>query len=402
MGKVLIAGGGIGGLSTALAFAREDTEFELYERSSEFLEFGAGIQLSPNVVKILYGWGLQEALDEVASFPDRLQFRSAMSGSELGVLRLGNEMLQRYGAPYITVARTDIHQLLLSAVQQHSGYKLNLNCEVVAFEPSEMGVKIRLNPDGIDDGILLVGADGAWSNMRQQLLADGVPQPTGHLAYRALVPQARLPMHLRSTQITVWMGSKMHVVQYPVHRAEFLNVVAIVQGHLHGDLSYWDHTGNTLEIQQRLSATCKPLHDLIRAVPHWRLWALNIRPPMKHANEQAKGRVALVGDAAHPMLPYLAQGAGMAIEDAAVLVSVLKQGRALASTPSHTHDVSDLLHQYAEQRFRRNAQVQARAIRNGKIYHATGMTRFGRDLTLRVLGETLLDQPWLYGYSATP
>jgi salicylate hydroxylase len=121
---------------------------------------------------------------------------------------------------------------------------------------------------------------------------------------------------------------------------------------------------------------------------------------MKHANEQAKGRVALVGDAAHPMLPYLSQGAGMAIEDAAVLVRVLKQGGALALTPRYDHDVSDLLHQYAEQRFRRNAKVQARAIRNGKIYHATGITRFGRDLTLRVLGEKLIDQPWLYG--ATP
>ncbi len=400
MGKVLIAGGGIGGVSTALAFARENVDIELFESSAKFSEFGAGIQLSPNVVKILYGWGLQDALNDIAAFPDRLQFRSAMSGAELGVLRLGTEILKRYGAPYITVARTDIHDLLLSAVQDHCGNRLNLNCTVMAFEPSDVGIQVKLSCDQVDNGVMLVGADGAWSHIRQQLLADGVPKPTGHLAYRALVSQARLPIHLRSTQITVWLGPHMHVVQYPVHRSEFLNLVAIVQGHLHGDLSYWDHSGNTAEIQQRLSATCKPLHDLIRAVPNWRLWALNIRPPMKSANEHAKGRVALVGDAAHPMLPYLAQGAGMAIEDAAVLVRVLKQGGALASCCGREVDVPALLHQYAEQRFRRNAKVQARAIRNGNIYHATGLMRLGRDLAMRVLGEGLLDQPWLYG--ATP
>jgi salicylate hydroxylase len=193
----------------------------------------------------------------------------------------------------------------------------------------------------------------------------------------------------------------MHVVQYPVRRGEWLNVVAIVHGQVQGDMSHWDHSGNAAELQQRLQATCKPLKDLIQAVPDWRLWALSIRPPMRSGREQAGGRVALLGDAAHPMVPYLAQGAGMAIEDAAVLARVLQEGGLFANTSDALGTdpaslVPGLLRQYAQQRWQRNARVQATAIRNGKIFHASGLMAFGRNAAMKIRGEGLMDQPWLY------
>lgn len=398
MSKVLIAGGGIGGLSAALACGRAGAEVALFERSVEFSEFGAGIQLSPNVVKVLYGWGLQQALDEVVAFPDRLQVRSASSGAELGVLRLGEVMNQRYGAPYLTIHRADLHALLLAALQRQGRVALHLRSSVASFEESETGVALQLEHDQQVRGDVLVGADGGWSQIRQQLLGDGTPQPTGHLAYRALISQARLPMHLRSSQVTAWLGPQMHVVQYPVRGGEWLNVVAIVHGQVQGDMSHWDHSGNAADLQQRLQSTCKPLNDLIQAVPSWRLWALSIRPPMRSAAEQARGRVALLGDAAHPMVPYLAQGAGMAIEDAAVLARVLGQGGFFAANglAGAASQVPALLQQYAQQRWRRNARVQATAIRNGKIFHASGLVALGRNMAMKLQGEGLLDQPWLY------
>ncbi|MDP2679704.1 MAG: FAD-dependent monooxygenase [Rhodoferax sp.] len=401
MRKVLIVGGGIGGLSAALACTRAGAEVALFERSAMFSEFGAGIQLSPNVVKILYGWGLQQALAEVVALPDRLQVRSASSGAVLGTLRLGEVMARRYGAPYLTIHRADLHQLLLIALQQQGGAALNLSSTVISFEQTERDVALQLAQDQLVRGDLLVGADGGWSGIRQQLLADGTPQPTGHLAYRALISQARLPVHLRSSQVTAWLGPQMHVVQYPVRGGEWLNVVAIVHGQVQGDMSHWDHSGNAVELQQRLQATCKPLRDLIQAVPDWRLWALSIRPPMRSGREQAGGRVALLGDAAHPMVPYLAQGAGMAIEDAAVLADVLEEGGLFADGPGAdsadaASRVPGLLRQYAQQRWQRNARVQATAIRNGNIFHASGLMALARNAAMKIRGEGLMDQPWLY------
>ncbi|HEX5697273.1 MAG TPA: FAD-dependent monooxygenase [Rhodoferax sp.] len=401
MRKVLIAGGGIGGLSAALACARAGASVALFERSAEFSEFGAGIQLSPNVVKILYGWGLQNALHEVVACPDRLQVRSAITGAELGVLRLGDDIARRYGAPYLTIHRADLHALLLAAVHQQGGAALNLCSTVTGFEQTNTDVVLQFAHDEVAHGDLLVAADGGWSSIREQLLADGTPQPTGHLAYRALISQARLPEHLRTTQVTAWLGPKMHVVQYPVRGGEWLNVVAIVHGQVQGDMSHWDHSGNATELRQRLQSTCKPLNDLVHAVPDWRLWALSIRPPMRSGREQASGRVALLGDAAHPMLPYLAQGAGMAIEDAAVLARVLAQGGLFgdASTGSLADTdslVPGLLRHYAQQRWQRNARVQATAIRNGKIFHASGLMALARNAAMKLRGEALMDQPWLY------
>ncbi len=391
MSKILIAGGGIGGLAAALACARAGAQVELFERAGEFAEVGAGIQLGPNVVKVLHGWGLEEALADVLAFPQRLQVRSAVSGAELGVLRLGAEMLQRYGSPYATIHRADLHGLLLKALQPQRDVRLHLATTVTGFAQQGAGVTLHTSDGGVAQGDALVGADGLWSQVRRQLLHDVPPHATGHLAYRALVRQSSLPERLRSQQVTVWLGPRLHVVQYPVRAGAWLNVVAITHGHVEGDVENWDHGANAAQLRRALAATCRPLQELVQAIESWRLWALNIRPPMRGAHEQAQGRVALLGDAAHPMLPYLAQGAGMAMEDANELAQVL--GRVVVNPGL---DVPTALRHYAARRWQRNARVQAGAIRNGQVFHAVGLLRWGRDAALKLLGERLLDMPWLY------
>ncbi len=388
MGKrISIVGGGIGGLAAALACSRAGSTIRLFECSQQFTEVGAGIQMGPNVVRVLQGWGLSDALRDVAAFPEHLQVRSASSGAELGVLRLGATTVQRYGAAYATIHRADLHALLQTALKCSSEVELNLDSELVAFEQGDSGVKMQTASGQQVESDLLLGADGLWSRVRQQLLDDGVPVATGHLAYRAMVPQKVLPAKLRSQHITAWLGPALHVVQYPVRGGDWLNVVAVVQGEMVGDIEYWDHAANVVKLRRSMAQTCLPLRELIHAIEHWRLWGLSIRPPARGANEFARGRVALLGDAAHPMLPYLAQGAGMAIEDAQTLAQCLQDDFL---------PVPDALVRYANARWQRNARVQARAIRNGQIFHATGLIRWGRDAAMKLLGERLLDVPWLY------
>lgn len=414
--QALIAGGGIGGLAAALSASRAGWHVRLYERAPAFSEVGAGVQLGPNVVRVLQGWGLQDALARVAAFPDRLQVRDAVSGRELGVLPLGAQALQKYGAPYATIHRADLHDVLLQAVQARDNVWLKLNSAVASYADSGREITLRTEAlAGPEDapgaspvasaplleveGDALIGADGLWSRVRQLMLNDAAPRVTGHLAYRAMLPQTSLPKRLRSQQVTVWLGPRLHVVHYPVRGGEWLNVVAVVQGSVAGDLQNWDHHANGADLQEATLGTAVLLRDLIQAVtdggnktgPAWRLWPLCDRPPMSGAHQQAKGRVALLGDAAHPMRPYLAQGAGMAIEDAAEL------GAALALALDPAFDVPTVLQRYALNRWQRNARVQARSVRNGQIFHAQGPLRWARDASMKLLGEKLLDMPWLYG-----
>ena len=392
---MVIVGGGIGGLAAATACARAGWRVDLLEQAASFGEVGAGIQLGPNVVRILQAQGLEAALRAVAAYPQRLEVRHALSAGLLGQLPMGQDMVERYGAPYVCIARPDMHQLLLTAAQTLDAVHLQVDARVVEVraEAAEGGtqqapqVQVLTAADQQLHADALIGADGLWSMVRPLVVADGAPRVTGHLAFRAMVPQASLPAHLRSQVVTAWLGPEFHAVQYPVRRGEWLNVVCIVHGKVTGDASAWDQSANAAELRARLHGACTRLKDLVYAIDHWRLWALCDRPPMRSAHEHARGRIALLGDAAHPMRPYLAQGAGMAIEDAGCLAECLAGGNA---------DVPQALRRYAQSRWQRNARVQARAIRNGEIFHLQGPMQLGRDLAMRVLGQRLLDLPWLY------
>jgi salicylate hydroxylase len=387
--QVLIAGGGIGGLAAALACTRAGWDARLYEQSAQFSEVGAGIQLGPNATRILDDWGLDRALEAIAFFPEELRVRSAIDGDQLGRLRLGTAFARRYGAPYATVHRADLQDLLLKAARE-AGANLELSSRITAVLPSIDAVGLRIGEDHEVQGDALVGADGLWSTVRSQVYSDGPPSWTGHLAYRTVATQSDLPQSLRGTGITVWLGPRLHVVAYPVRRGEILNVVAIVQAAASGPPQDWDQPAVAANLHLAMGRQCAVLQDLVRAMPGWRLWALHDRAPIASPDEMARGRVVLLGDAAHPMRPYFAQGAGMAIEDAAEL------GRSFALAAKAGIDVPLALRRYALHRWERCARVQARSRRNGRIFHATGLMQWGRDLSLRLLGELLLDQPWLY------
>lgn len=385
--NIVVSGGGIGGLAAALAGSRAGWSVQLLEQSPVFGEVGAGIQLGPNVVKVLRGMGVEDALKRVAAFPAQLEVRNALTTERLGVLPLGKVVEQRYGAPYVTIARADMHTLLLDAVRAQGNVDLHLNSRVIGIAQNEHRVQLETVQDQAFETPLLVGADGLWSQARKLVVNDGPPRVTGHLAFRAMLHQSELPAPLRTQVVTAWMGPDFHAVHYPVRSGEWLNVVCIVHGKVSGDPQSWDHSANAHELRSRMALARGTLRDLIYAIDHWRLWPLSDRPPMTGAAQQAKGRIALVGDAAHPMRPYLAQGAGMAIEDAAALA------QCLAESPDQ---VPQALTRYANQRWQRNARVQARAIRNGEIYHLKGVRQVGRDLALKMLGSKLMDVPWLY------
>ncbi|MFY3383710.1 FAD-dependent monooxygenase [Paracidovorax sp. MALMAid1276] len=393
--QVVVAGGGIGGLAAALAASKAGWDVRLFERAAAFSEVGAGVQAGPNVVRCLQAWGLQGALEAVAAFPDSLRVRSAVSGQELARLALGATAVERYGAAYATLHRADLHGLLHAAVQQATPTQLHLDEAIDAFDDADGVVTVRTRRGKAVESDALIGADGLWSRTRSQLLGAAAPRVTGHLAYRALVPQQALPAALRTAQVTAWLGPRLHAVQYPVRRGELLNLVVIVQGPVPSDLEDWDHAAQAQGLDHALQGTCTALQDLVRNVGDvgeaggtgWRLWPLCDRPPLRSADDMARGLVALLGDAAHPMRPYLAQGAGMAIEDAVELQRALSM---------HDLEVPLQLRRYALNRWQRNARVQARSVRNGRVFHATGLVRWGRDWSLRLLGERVLDVPWLY------
>jgi salicylate hydroxylase len=270
---------------------------------------------------------------------------------------------------------------------------MRLGQTVHGWRETASGVEVNTADGPSVQADALIGADGVWSSVRQQLLGDAPARFTGHLAYRALVAQADFPAHLRSDQVTVWMGPRLHVVHYPVRSGQWLNLVAIVHGDKPIQDQDWDQVGHTQSLMQAMGAVGRDLHARMASVPAWRQWALHDRAPLSGAMQMAQGRVALLGDAAHPMRPYLAQGAGMAIEDAQVLAQSLCTGGA---------SVPEQLKSYAQARWARNARVQARAIRNGRIFHAQGAVALGRNLSMRLMGERVMDVPWLYGGGPSP
>jgi salicylate hydroxylase len=251
--QVLIAGGGIGGLAAALVCAQRGVPVQLLERAAQLSEVGAGIQIGPNVTRILQAWGLGAALAQVAAFPEQLQARDAQTGQVLGNLPLGARAQARYGAPYATIHRADLQGLLHRAALS-AGVDLLLGQTVQGWQGTEAALQVN-TVEGLSlQASALIGADGVWSAVRQQLLGDPA-RFTGHLAYRALVAQADLPAHLRSDQVTVWMGPRLHVVHYPVRSGQWLNLVAIVHGAKPEQSQDWDQAGHTQALMQAAICT---------------------------------------------------------------------------------------------------------------------------------------------------
>jgi salicylate hydroxylase len=388
--ELLVAGGGIGGLAAAVAAHRAGWEVRLFEQTAQFSEVGAGIQLGPNATRILREWDvLQGELQQRAVAPPRMRVRDGVDGSELGALELGATMEQRYGAPYLTVHRADLQSALLKAARV-AGTRLHSGWRVEGVQEHPTGVTVRTDRTSGIEGEALAVADGVWSSLRDAVTSYGAPLPTGHLAYRSLVRQQDLPVALRSDVVTVWLAPRMHLVTYPVRGGEWLNAVCVVEGTQRGDPRDWDHAASQAQLDAALGRVCKEVRERIATMPSWRLWVLHDRAPLASAEAMVRGRIALLGDAAHPMRPYLAQGAGMAIEDARELQ------RVLAIADDRVVEVPIALRRYALNRWERVARVQEKSRRNGTIFHASGPLRIARNAAMRLMGERLLDQPWLY------
>jgi salicylate hydroxylase len=239
---------------------------------------------------------------------------------------------------------------------------------------------------------VLIGTDGVNSEVRRQVWGPSGLQASGHWAYRTLMPRHLLPAAWRTDTMGLWLGRRLHVVHYPVSGGDWLNLVVLLESVDPAAEPGWDQhrtlQQTQTDLQHAMQGTCSRLQDLVRMAEHWRAWALFDRPPLRGAQDMVQGRVALLGDAAHPMLPYLAQGAGMAIEDADALAQFWLQAGL---------SVEQRLHAYAQARWQRVAKVQARARRNARMFHASGALAWGRDLAMRWGGSAVMDMPWLYG-----
>ncbi|MDM0074840.1 FAD-dependent monooxygenase [Variovorax sp. J2P1-59] len=387
---LLIAGGGIGGLCAAVALARAGQKIDVLEQAPKFGEIGAGIQLWPNVTHRLRLLGLEDAIASVAARPEALTIRNAADSAVLARMPLGDSILRKYGSPYLCVHRVELHGVLLAAAQNMPLVTLTTDARISRVVTRRESVSVGASGAREWEGDGLIGADGLWSIVRERVVASTLPpRPTGHTAWRALVPCDSLPAKLRSVDVQAWLAEQLHVVAYPVRGGDWLSLVVIAESELTGsDPSDWDQEASAGALLNVIGDRCDGVRPLIDAMPSWRAWTVNSRPPVAGPDEMANDRIALLGDASHPMAPHLAQGAAMAIEDAVALAECAGDGG--------PDSLPDAFARYAAARWRRNARVQAQAKRDGDIFHSRGTMRMARDAALRVVGGLWLDAPWLY------
>lgn len=391
----LIAGAGIGGLAAALFIAQAGWRVTVCDREAALQEVGAGIQLAPNATRLLADIGIVQDLDDIAVEPAGIRVWRSGDGRPMLRTVLGAKATQRFGAPFLVAHRADVQNALIRRVEAHPLIELRLGLRLVdiregeatiagLFEVAE-GVEVRIEAD------LLVGADGLWS--RARTLA-GLPAPTrysGRTAWRTLIPREEAPLFAREADVNLWMGPHAHLVHYPVCGGHEINVVAIIEDDWREE--GWSAPGHPDILASRFRGWNSKARDLIAAADQWKRWALVDRAP---ESRWSRARMTLLGDAAHPMMPFIAQGASQAIEDAATLAALLRPVR------EGTAQIAPTLKRYDALRIPRSARVQKEARRQGTIYHLDGLKARLRDTALSLLpGETLLHRfNWLYSFDA--
>ena len=384
---VALAGAGIGGLTAALALP-EDARITLLEQAGALREAGAGLQLSPNATRILIGLGLGDALTAIAFEPQAVEVRDAASERLLLAQPLGADARYRWGAPYLHVHRADLQDLLLWAVETRGRVKLNLRSRVAGLGQTDKAVTAVLEGGSRLKADALIGCDGLHSKVRAALWGTESTRFTGQTAWRGTVRTSSLPAGLIPPTASVWTGPGRHFVHYYVRGGARVNFVGVVERRTWTGES-WNEPGDPAQLAADFKGWPQPVQAVIAAADEvWR-WALFERPPLP---AWTKGRATLLGDAAHPMLPFLAQGAAMAIEDAAALGQALRQG------PT----IEQALQDYEAGRRPRTTRVQAASRRNAALFHlppALARLAFGSAALLNGFddshGARRLD--WLYG-----
>jgi len=385
--RILIAGGGIGGLATALALAQQNIPSLVLEKAAQLGEIGAGIQLGPNAFHCFDRLGVGETARRMAVYIDQLRLMDSLADGEICHIDLGEAFRARYGNPYAVVHRGDLHGVLLTACREHPLIELRVSSEVTGYDQDGTTVSARLGTGARVTGAALIGADGLWSNIRRQVVGDGTPRVSGHTTYRSVIPTDQMPENLRWNAATLWAGPKCHIVHYPLSGWKVFNLVVTY----HNDAPE-PVAGKPVpeeEVRRGFAHVCERAQNIIRHGRDWRMWVLCDRDPV---DAWVDGRVALLGDAAHPMLQYMAQGACMAMEDAVCLADSLAKTDTLESG----------LETYRARRVLRTTRVQLMSRAMGDhVYHPAGPHAALRNAVMSAKSQpewyAVLD--WLYGGS---
>lgn len=376
--NLMIVGGGIGGLATALAAAEAGIPATVFEQAPQFGEVGAGLQLAPNALAVLDRFGVLEEIKKVAVFPKRLVLKDIYSGEELVTLDLGDKFKERYGYPYIVLHRSDLHSILLEAVKKKGTVNLVTNQTIQTAEQTEMGVAIANQNGEKFVGDAVIGADGIKSNIRKLLSIDDTV-PSEYVAYRGTIPISEVA-HANFDDVIMWIGPNLHLVLYPVRRAELYNIVVVFKSYNYKPNS--DDWGTPEELERRFAGAHEDAENILTFIERQFRWPMYDRNPI---DNWTIGNITLLGDAAHPMLQYLAQGAVQALEDASYLADMLKK---------HRNNYAKAFHDYQEKRIPRTARVQTNARKWGDILHA-------EDPTTILLRKTIFDSRTPYDYEIT-
>jgi len=382
---VLIAGGGIGGLALALALARGGRPAVVLEQRPEFSSAGAGIQLGPNGVRALQQLGVAPRLAPLVGVPEAVHIRAGASGWTLARLPLGPWLAARHGAPYWVAHRHDLHAALLAAAGAEPSIALRTGFTVLDCQASVAGVTAIAASGDRAQGAALVGADGLWSSVRQAIAPTIVPVFVGATATRAVLP-ATDAGKLATAEVGLWLSGNVHIVHYPVRGGSEIAVVMIAAESWQG--RDWDAEADRESVLTRLTGFHAHVTDVLATVPRWRRWALHRLPVLPH---WTKGRIALIGDAAHPVLPYLAQGGALALEDAVVM------GRRLCRL---TGTEEEAFAAFEAERRVRALSVQRASRMQGRVYDLRAPLSWARDAVLRLIpGRRLMaGLDWLYGW----
>jgi len=385
--SIVIVGGGIGGLAAALALARLGIRSKVLEQSAEIGEIGAGIQLAPNAFAALDALGVGANARRRAVFTDRLVMMDAVDGSEVGTFPVGEPFRQRFGNPYAVIHRADIHESILEGVRHSPLVELVTSTRVVGLDEEDARAAV-VDSHGVRHAAdAVIGCDGVRSAIREKLLGDA-HRVSGHVVYRAVVPVDDMPDDLRWNAPAVWSGPDCHLVHYPLRGAKLFNLV--VTFHSRDQESWGVRDGSKDEVMTYFTGICERPRRLLDRPTSWRRWSTADRDPVA---SWGRGRATLLGDAAHPMLQYMAQGACMAIEDAVTLAEAIRHC---------DMDLPEAFRLYEKSRITRTARVVLSAREMGRIYHAKGVERLVRNSLWRGRRpEQFYDAlEWLYGWSA--